>query len=109
MSYAQELAVLQRQPLTVLRDLLSCPADSHLSTVGMAVPGAYFYIEGTFYNDMRHPEAIDYSLQIMRFCAEHNLLPPEAPPEASCEASWHSQCFRHQGMEDMHWLLRHTI
>ena len=109
MSYAQEYAVLQRQPLTVLRDLLSCPADSQLSTVGMAVPGAYLYIEGTFYNDSRHPEAVDYSQQIMRFCAQHNLLPPKAPPEPSCEASWHSQCFRHQGIEGMQWPLLYTI
>ena len=97
MMFLQEYNVLQRQPLTVLRDLLSCPADAHLSTVGMSVPGAYFYVEGTFYNDTRQLGALDYSQPVMHFCAEHNLLPPRAPLEPSCEATWRPQRLRHQG------------
>lgn len=94
---AQEFNVLPRQPLTVLRDLLSCPADSYLGTLGMAVPGAYFYIEGTFYNDVRQPEALDYSEPVLRFCGEHNLQPPRPPLEASCEACWRPLSFQQQG------------
>jgi hypothetical protein len=89
--------VLPWQPLTVLRDKLSCPADSHLGTLNMSVPGAYFYIEGAFYNDTRQPGAVDYSELVLKFCDEYNLIPPRAPRETSCEACWHPRGFMQPG------------
>ena len=98
----QEYNVLQHQPLTVLRDLLSCPADSYLGALGMAVPGAYLYIEGTFYNDVRQPGCVDYSEQILQFCREQSLMPPKAPVHPSCEASWRSSGLSHLGLPSWH-------
>lgn len=89
--------MLPRQPLTVLRDKLSCPANSHLSTLNMSVPGAYFYIEGSFYNDTRQPGAVDYSEPVLKFCDEYNLMPPRAPNDSSCEACWHPRGFMQTG------------
>ena len=89
--------MLPRQPLTVLRDKFSCPADSHLSTLNMSVPGAYFYIEGAFYNDTRQPGAVDYSEPVLKFCDEFNLMPPRAPRDSSCEACWHPRDFMQTG------------
>ena len=90
--------MLPRQPLTMLRDKLSCPADSHLGTLGMSVPGAYFYIEGAFYNDTRQPGAVDYSEPVLKFCDEYNLMPPRAPREPSCKACWHPPGFMQPGV-----------
>ncbi len=89
--------MLPQQPLTVLRDKLNCPADSHLGTLGMSVPGAYFYIEGAFYNDTRQPGAVDYSEPVLKFCDEYNLMPPRAPHEPFCEACWDPPGFMHSG------------
>ena len=101
-SLMQEYNVLQHQPLTVVRDLLSCPADSYLGALGMAVPGAYLYIEGTFYIDMRQPGCVDYSEQVLQFCHEQSLMPPKAPVHPSCEASWRSSGFSRSGVQSLH-------
>jgi hypothetical protein len=79
--------VADSQRLTELRDALLCPADLNLRALGMAVPSAYFYIEGTFYNDLRSPGSLDYSQPIIRFCQENSLPPPLAPQRESAEAS----------------------
>jgi len=51
--------VLGSQPLTVLRDAIYCLYDTIMD--GPEVKSGYFMIENVFYNDMRHPGAIDYS------------------------------------------------
>ncbi|XP_014661754.1 PREDICTED: snRNA-activating protein complex subunit 3-like [Priapulus caudatus] len=70
----QELRVLGQQKLTDLRDAITCVADIALP-VEMSVnpdmpvntrckdiyPSGFFYINGTFFNDLRHPEAKDLS------------------------------------------------
>ena len=38
-----------------------------------------FYVEGTFYNDMRDAKAVDYSYPVRAFCHAHGLLPPPRP------------------------------
>ncbi len=73
------------QRMTDLRDVLACPADINLRALGMAVPSAYFYIEGTFYNDLRAAGSLDYSQPIISFCQQNSLLPPAAE-EADAEA-----------------------
>lgn len=73
------------QRLTDLRDALVCPADVNLQALGMAVPSAYFYIEGTFYSDLRAPGSLDYSEPVIEFCQQNSLLPP-APEGADAEA-----------------------
>lgn len=45
-----------------------------------------FYIEGTFYNDMREAAAVDYSYPIRAFCHTHGLDPPPRPPAAAAAA-----------------------
>lgn len=44
-----------------------------------------FYIEGSFYNDMRDTAAVDYSYPIRAFCHTHSLAPPPRPARASAE------------------------
>ena len=74
------------QRLTDLRDALVCPADVNLRALGMPVPSGFFYIEGTFYNDMRAPSSMDYSEPIIAFCQQNNLLPPPTTHTADQEA-----------------------
>ena len=45
--------MLGSQRLSELRDVISCPADANMDSLGMSVPSATFYIHGTFYNDRR--------------------------------------------------------
>ncbi|BDA46278.1 snRNA-activating protein complex subunit 3 [Coccomyxa sp. Obi] len=82
----QEFIVAGSQRLTDLRDALVCPADVNLRALGIAVPSGYFYIEGTFYNDMRAPDSVDYSEPIISFCQQNNLLPPPTTQQADQEA-----------------------
>ncbi|XP_015928419.1 snRNA-activating protein complex subunit 3 [Parasteatoda tepidariorum] len=76
----QEFLILGSQYLTELRDRIQCVSDK-------AIPGDYsenpfqnieitckdlhksgfFYIDGIFYNDMRHPDCRDYSDIIMKW------------------------------------------
>ncbi|GBL95754.1 snRNA-activating protein complex subunit 3 [Araneus ventricosus] len=81
----QEFIVLGCQYLTELRDKIDCVSDK-------AIPGDYsdypdlppettckdlyksgfFYIDGTFYNDMRHADCRDYSEPIISWAASSN-------------------------------------
>lgn len=38
-----------------------------------------FYVEGSFFNDMRETGACDLSAPIRRFCYEHGIAPPAVP------------------------------
>eukprot|EP00160_Parvularia_atlantis_P005744 Unigene14972_Nuclearia_a/m.44920 Unigene14972_Nuclearia_a/g.44920 ORF Unigene14972_Nuclearia_a/g.44920 Unigene14972_Nuclearia_a/m.44920 type:complete len:305 (-) Unigene14972_Nuclearia_a:94-1008(-) len=66
----QEWLVLGSQPLSALRDRLSgfCLADH--ANDGPNVRSAFFFIENTFYNDMREPDNLDYSRPIIDW-AQH--------------------------------------
>lgn len=46
-------------------------------------PGAYFYVEGTFYNDTRLPEAGDLSAPVLSAAREAGLEAPPHPPPAA--------------------------
>jgi snRNA-activating protein complex subunit 3 len=61
----QEFTVLGSQPLTALRDSFYCIND-HIGD-GSITKSAFFFIENTFYNDMRFPECIDYSQPIIEW------------------------------------------
>ena len=56
---AQELLVLGSQPLSALRDRISCLSDEELS--GQETPAGFFFIEGKFYNDLRARNATKLS------------------------------------------------
>ncbi|KAJ2557318.1 hypothetical protein EV175_001417 [Coemansia sp. RSA 1933] len=74
-SKMEEYLVLGSQNLTVLRDSFYCISDflfSHRdeqieNTKDKKVSSSYFFIEKTFYNDMRSPTATDYSRVIMEW------------------------------------------
>ncbi len=66
-----------RLRLSELRDALLCPADLNLRALGMGVPSAYFYIEGTFYADRRQPGSIDYAQPVIR-CRHAPCMQPDA-------------------------------
>jgi hypothetical protein len=78
----QKLVVLGSQKLWELRDAIICPSDEKLNSarLRMSRPSAFFYIEGVFYNDMRHPDAIDISEPIRKFCEVAALDAPRAVP-----------------------------
>ncbi|KAJ2806759.1 hypothetical protein H4R20_001566 [Coemansia guatemalensis] len=74
-SKMEEYLVLGSQNLTVLRDAFYCISDFLVShrdeeienTRDRKVSSSYFFIEKTFYNDMRSPTASDYSRVIMEW------------------------------------------
>ncbi|CAH8470288.1 unnamed protein product [Heterobilharzia americana] len=69
MVITQRLVLLSKQSLTVLRDAIQCPQDKvwlgdcseALDDPELHVPAeklytsSYFFIEGTFYDDLRNP------------------------------------------------------
>ncbi|XP_068655154.1 snRNA-activating protein complex subunit [Aristolochia californica] len=72
----QELFVLGKQTLTQLKDNISCVTDELMHKAEQYDPSGYFLIEDVFYNDLRHPSAIDYSEPIftwLRNCKEEAL------------------------------------
>ncbi|KAI8322039.1 hypothetical protein GQ54DRAFT_297642 [Martensiomyces pterosporus] len=74
----EEYLVLGSQSLTVLRDAFYCISDFLVSqrdeqnenTKEKKVSSSYFFIEKTFYNDMRSPSATDYSRVIMEWASD---------------------------------------
>jgi snRNA-activating protein complex subunit 3 len=67
----QEHCVLASQKLTDLRDALYCLSD-HLGS-HENLKSAYFFIENTFYNDMRGPGNINYSEKVIEWADENEL------------------------------------
>ncbi|KAL3696548.1 hypothetical protein R1sor_010624 [Riccia sorocarpa] len=67
---AQEFVVIGSQPLTALKDRIYCLTDTVAEKANTDLPSSYFFIEDVFYNDMRHPKAIDYSLPIRKWVRE---------------------------------------
>lgn len=63
----QEILVLGSQKLTALRDKIFCQRDLISKMNDLHVPSGFFFINGTFYDDMRNPKAIRYSDNIMDF------------------------------------------
>ncbi|XP_046403513.1 snRNA-activating protein complex subunit 3-like [Ischnura elegans] len=74
---AQKILLLGEQPLTDLRDILFCVndyavpgdrsenVDEEVDTSNKEIyPSAYFFIENTFFNDMRNPLSKDLSLVV---------------------------------------------
>ncbi|BBN00664.1 snRNA-activating protein complex subunit 3 [Marchantia polymorpha subsp. ruderalis] len=67
---AQEFVVIGSQPLTALKDRIYCLTDTVAEKANINLPSSYFFIEDVFYNDMRHPKALDYSLPIRNWVRE---------------------------------------
>jgi len=78
--YSQEIWLLGHHSLADLRERIWCPADlnavgaQQVDTVTQPATRAadvyksgFFYIEGTFYNDRRDPESVDYSEVIRKW------------------------------------------
>ncbi|KAL4855237.1 snRNA-activating protein complex subunit [Chlorella vulgaris] len=92
---SEEWLVLGSTCLAELRDRLSCVGDKNALAMELeenakrqregqaplcfARPSAYFYIEGTFYNDLRQPGAADYSAPILQYNREHGVQAPPHP------------------------------
>ncbi|XP_068233606.1 uncharacterized protein Pbp49 [Palaemon carinicauda] len=89
-THSQELLLLGSQKLTDLRDALICINDlgvnqdfspdpqiyhlSHLPNNSVCYPSGFFYINGVFYNDVRHPEAKLYSDNIIKWSKKHSEI-----------------------------------
>ncbi|XP_030050016.1 snRNA-activating protein complex subunit 3 isoform X2 [Microcaecilia unicolor] len=81
----QTLLVLGSQRLTELRDRITCVSDLQIGGEFSATPdlapehiskdlykSAFFYLESTFYNDMRYPECRDLSRTIIEWSESHD-------------------------------------
>lgn len=55
------------QTLCELRDAIVCGMDYSSEEAKSRIHSGYFLIERRFYNDMRHPSAIDYSTYVIHF------------------------------------------
>jgi snRNA-activating protein complex subunit 3 len=74
----QEYRVLGQQSLTALRDKLYCLSDHMLE--GPKIKSGYFFVEHTFYNDMRHQPNADYSKYVHVTCVVVTpVIPAPAP------------------------------
>ncbi|CAB3373749.1 Hypothetical predicted protein [Cloeon dipterum] len=84
----EDILVLSSQALTVLKDTICCPND--FSTCGDTTdtpsrnvpkfakelfPGGFFFIEDTFYNDLRKPCTPDYSRVVREWAARNPKFP----------------------------------
>lgn len=76
---SQVWQVLGSNTLADLRDRIYCRSDCDLKNTGLSVPSGSMYVEGTFYNDTRDSNAIDYSFPIRSFCHEHHISAPRRP------------------------------
>ncbi|KAH8402110.1 hypothetical protein KR009_009837 [Drosophila setifemur] len=86
--FAEEYVCLGSNSLTELRDKISCVCnqqrfvdissnpDAPLPTIDTN-PG-YFFINNTFYNDMRNPKNCDYSATVVKWAAEAHGVQGEA-------------------------------
>ncbi|KAM9137743.1 snRNA-activating protein complex subunit 3 isoform 4-T9 [Pangshura tecta] len=81
----QTVLVLGSQKLTELRDSISCVSDLQMGGEFSSHPdqapehiskdlykSAFFYFEGVFYNDKRHPECRDLSRTIIEWSESHD-------------------------------------
>ncbi|KAM7166101.1 snRNA-activating protein complex subunit 3 isoform 3-T4 [Macrochelys suwanniensis] len=81
----QTVLVLGSQKLTELRDSISCVSDLQMGGEFSSHPdqapehiskdlykSAFFYFEGIFYNDKRHPECRDLSRTIIEWSESHD-------------------------------------
>ena len=96
----QEFLVHSFQPLSVLKDALYCIQDqSPIDLTNAPVEGTteatsttnssgFFFIEGTFYNDKRDPDNVDYAAEIANWMA------------SGASAYWSSQPTQMATMED---------
>lgn len=91
-SHSQELLVLGSQKLSTLRDALSCINDlavnkdfsldprleylSCLPNNSSEMPSGFFYINGVFYDDMRHVDSKSYSEHIVRWSRTRKEIGP---------------------------------
>lgn len=86
--YAQEILLLGHHTLADLREKIWCPADMNAvgpqqvdtlacpaTRAGDVYKSGFFYIEGTFYNDLRDPDNIDYSEPIRNWGPDRGLGP----------------------------------
>lgn len=82
----QEFHILSSQPLTVLRDKIICPCDHFIthdfsddleafetnyesnSTPPNPSPSAFFFINDTFYSDLRHCQSDDKRVRYQYEC-----------------------------------------
>ncbi|KAK9880226.1 hypothetical protein WA026_010100 [Henosepilachna vigintioctopunctata] len=85
--FSHEIQLLGRNKLTELRDIIVCSSDSglqaevesptddisHLLKAKEKYPSGCFFIEGVFYNDMRSPNANDYSEVIIKWAVDRRV------------------------------------
>jgi len=67
----QEFLVLGSQKLTELRDKLYCLA--YHMPYSKEIKSGYFFIENTFYNDMRNDTSIDYSQTVIQWHKDNGI------------------------------------
>lgn len=73
LAVAQEFLVLASQRLCELRDRLYCLIESNNVKDTVANRSSFLFIEDTFYDDTRHPEALRHSGHIRAWAQHENI------------------------------------
>mmetsp|Transcript_9731 Transcript_9731/g.36195 ORF Transcript_9731/g.36195 Transcript_9731/m.36195 type:complete len:537 (+) Transcript_9731:189-1799(+) len=89
----QEFMVLGTQHLTELKDVFYCLYDHVLK--GKETRSGYFFIEDTFYVDMRQDDSVDYSKAVLEWTKQ---LPKSSPFH---EKSYNVQRMEHTSFLDL--------
>jgi snRNA-activating protein complex subunit 3 len=69
-------------PIVCFKDMIYCLRDVQAKREGHAPSkNGFLFIEGVFYNDMRSPDAVDYSEPLLDYQKKDGLTAPGAPVE----------------------------
>jgi snRNA-activating protein complex subunit 3 len=78
----QDILVLGSTPLVSFKDIIYCLRDVQAEREGHALTkNGFLFIEGVFYNDLRSPNAVDYSEPMLDYQRKDALTAPGAPVE----------------------------
>ncbi|OUS45694.1 snRNA-activating protein of 50kDa MW C terminal-domain-containing protein [Ostreococcus tauri] len=78
--------LLGATPLVAFKDIIYCLRDTQAEREGHpTTKNGFLFIEGVFYNDMRTPNAVDYSAPLLEFQRKDKLMAPGAPTKMNLE------------------------
>ena len=81
-----DVYVLGATPLVAFKDIIYCLRDTQAEREGHPMTkNGFLFIEGVFYNDMRTPNAVDYSAPLLEFQRKDKLMAPGAPTKMNIE------------------------
>lgn len=77
-----DIIVRGSTPLAAFKDMIYCLRDVQAEREGHPkTKNGFLFIEGVFYNDLRSPDAVDYSVPLLDYQEKDALAAPGAPVE----------------------------